>query len=67
VTFEIGKLGESAGPNGEQVRLTITHDEFPVGSEVMKKVSNGWPGIMAGLKTLLETSHPLGITWKSEG
>jgi len=29
---------------------------------VMKKVSNGWPGIMAGLKTLLETGHPLGIT-----
>jgi hypothetical protein len=45
VTFEIGKLGESAGPDGEPVRLTITHDEFPVGSEVMEKVSNGWPGI----------------------
>jgi uncharacterized protein YndB with AHSA1/START domain len=63
VTFEIGKLGESPGPDGEPVRLTITHDEFPVGSEVMEKVSNGWPGIMAGLKTLLETGHPLGITW----
>ena len=67
VTFEIGKLGESAGPDSEPVRLTITHDEFPVGSEVMEKVSNGWPGIMAGLKTLLETGHPLGITSGCKG
>ena len=44
------------------MRLTITHDEFSAGSEVMEKVSNGWPAIMAGLKTLLETGHPLGIT-----
>ena len=62
VTFEIGKLGESAGPDDEPVRLTITHDEFPVGSKVIERVSNGWPGILAGIKTLLETGHPLGLT-----
>lgn len=67
VTFQIGKLDESAGSDGEPVRLTITHDEFPVGSEVIEKVSNGWPGIMAGLKTLLETGHPLGITSGCKG
>ena len=61
VTFEIATLGESTGPDGDPVRLTITHDEFPADSEVMKEVSNGWPGILAGIKTLLETGQPLGI------
>jgi len=53
VTFEIVP--------GDPVQLTITHDEFPENSDVMKKVSGGWPGIVAGLKTLLETGKPLNI------
>ena len=61
VTFEIARTGDSVG---EPLKLTITHDEFIEDSAVREKVSNGWPGIVAGIKTLLETGQPLGIEWK---
>jgi uncharacterized protein YndB with AHSA1/START domain len=48
VTFELE-------PAGEQVKLTVTHDDFVPGSEMRKGVSAGWPQILAGLKSLLET------------
>ncbi len=37
------------------VRLTVVHDGFPQESEVLKSVSEGWPMILSGLKTFLET------------
>ncbi|MBB5785601.1 ArsR/SmtB family transcription factor [Jiangella mangrovi] len=46
-------------PMGDMVRLTVVHDGFPVGSEVLKSISNGWPVLVASLKTLLETGEPL--------
>lgn len=52
VTFEIDDLGE-------MVRLTVTHDDFPVGSEVLPTISQGWPHILSNLKTLLETGDVL--------
>ena len=61
VTFEISAMGDDDGPAGDPVKLTITHDEFPEGSEVLQRVSNGWPGILAGIKTFLETGSPLGL------
>jgi uncharacterized protein YndB with AHSA1/START domain len=52
VTFEIE-------PAGEAVKLTLVHDEFEPGSEVLEGVRSGWPAILASLKTLLETGQPL--------
>lgn len=46
-------------PEGSTVRLTVTHDEFPEGSAVHAGISQGWPGILSGLKTLLETGRPM--------
>lgn len=58
VTFEIE-------PAGAAVKLTVVHDGFEADTEMLKAVSGrkketgGWPEILAGLKTLLETGQPL--------
>jgi len=48
VTFELESLGDFT-------RLGITHDQFPDDSNMAELVSHGWPLVLAGLKTLLET------------
>jgi DNA-binding transcriptional ArsR family regulator/uncharacterized protein YndB with AHSA1/START domain len=40
-------------------RLTVTHDELDAGSEVLAGVSQGWPAVLASLKSLLETGTAL--------
>lgn len=52
VTFEIE-------PCGETVKLTVVHDGFPSGSTMREMVSSGWPHLLSGLKTLLETGDTL--------
>ncbi|ASR36109.1 ArsR family transcriptional regulator [Prauserella marina] len=52
VTFDIE-------PRGEVVKLTVVHGGFDPGSTVLATVSNGWPSLVSGLKTLLETGEPL--------
>jgi uncharacterized protein YndB with AHSA1/START domain len=46
-------------PAGEVVKLTITHSIEKGDSEFIRKVSGGWPKVLSGLKTLLETGKPL--------
>lgn len=41
------------------VKLTVVHEDFAPGSPSFEGVSNGWPDILASLKTLLETGKPL--------
>ena len=53
MTFEI----EDAGPG--VVKLTVVHDGFEAGSDVLQGISNGWPAVLASLKTLLETGSAL--------
>jgi hypothetical protein len=36
-------------------KLTVLHDGFDAGSAVLAGISEGWPRIIADLKTLLET------------
>jgi uncharacterized protein YndB with AHSA1/START domain len=50
VTFEIE-------PAGQQVKLTVVHDDFDPGSTVLEMVSEGWVVILSDLKTLLETGE----------
>jgi uncharacterized protein YndB with AHSA1/START domain/DNA-binding transcriptional ArsR family regulator len=46
-------------PAGETVKLTVTHAGFEPGSAILAGLTDGWPGVMASLKTLLETGQPL--------
>jgi len=41
------------------VKLTVVHDGFEPGSHVLEAISNGWPAVLASLKTLLETGSAL--------
>ena len=41
------------------VLLTVTHEDFEAGSKVYEAVSHGWPAILSGLKSLLETGEQL--------
>jgi uncharacterized protein YndB with AHSA1/START domain len=53
VTFEI----DGAGPGVQ--KLTVIHETEPGTSTRIADVAAGWPFIIAGLKTLLETGEPL--------
>src|SRR5438477_589330 len=48
-------------PHGTIVKLTVTHQGFVEGSKLLGAVSNGWPAILSGLKSLLETGKVLAI------
>jgi uncharacterized protein YndB with AHSA1/START domain len=50
VTWEIEPVGDSC-------RLTVTHDELREGANA--ELYGGWPQILSGLKTLLETGERL--------
>jgi uncharacterized protein YndB with AHSA1/START domain/DNA-binding transcriptional ArsR family regulator len=58
VTFELE-------PDGSAVKLTVIHDDFEPGSEMLeacsgrKRESGGWPQLIANLKTMLETGEAL--------
>lgn len=42
-------------PEGETVKLTVTHSIERAGSKFIDAVSAGWPQILSNLKSLLET------------
>ncbi|UWU70373.1 SRPBCC family protein [Bradyrhizobium sp. NC92] len=48
-------------PFGPLVRLTVLHDGFVEGGKYLGAVSNGWPAILSGLKSLLERGQVLAI------
>jgi uncharacterized protein YndB with AHSA1/START domain len=50
VTWEIEPVGDSC-------RLTVTHDQLR--EDANDELYGGWPQILSGLKTLLETGQPL--------
>jgi uncharacterized protein YndB with AHSA1/START domain len=52
VTFEIEPLGD-------QVKLTVVHDDLDPNGVIRSMISQGWPRVLANLKTLLETGEPL--------
>src|SRR5580698_1302670 len=60
VTAEgFSRLTYSLEQMGSTVKLTVTHSMERKDSELVKKVSNGWPHILASLKSLLETGQQL--------
>lgn len=60
-------------PVGDVVRLTVVHDGFVPGSQMLAACSGqlppslGWPVIMAGLKSVLETGEPLAVEVAATG
>lgn len=54
VTFEIE-------PIGEVVRLNVVHDQLWAGSEMAGGISRGWPLVLSGLKSFLETGKSFDI------
>ncbi|HEX6548635.1 MAG TPA: SRPBCC domain-containing protein [Candidatus Dormibacteraeota bacterium] len=52
VTWELEEMGAVT-------KLTAIHDDFAEGSRVYENVAGGWPLVLSGLKTLVETGKPL--------
>src|SRR6266436_6206219 len=48
-------------PHGKLMKLTLTHEGFAEGSELLDGISKGWPAILSGLKTMLESGTALAI------
>jgi uncharacterized protein YndB with AHSA1/START domain len=46
-------------PRGDASRLRVTHDGLTEAAG--RQVSSGWPQILSGMKTLLETGEPLAL------
>ena len=55
LTYELEQQGDS-------VKLTLIHESEEPGSKLIESVSNGWPMILASLKSLLETGESLEAT-----
>jgi len=55
VTFKLRAI-----PAGTE--LTVIHDQFEAGSKTLEMVTQGWPYVIAGLKTLLETDKAVDFT-----
>jgi len=47
----------------DMVCLRVVHGDFKAGSDLAGKVSQGWPLVLSGLKSFLETGKPLDISW----
>ncbi|MGW8888524.1 ArsR/SmtB family transcription factor [Streptomyces sp. NPDC055749] len=52
VTFDLEPLDD-------MVKLTVVHDGFGPGSTLREMIKEGWPALVASLKTLLETGEAL--------
>jgi uncharacterized protein YndB with AHSA1/START domain len=52
VTFDIE-------PRGNVVKLTVTHDNLDEGGKTFRGISEGWPMVLASLKSFLETGRPM--------
>jgi uncharacterized protein YndB with AHSA1/START domain len=47
----------------DQVKLTVTHDDFAPDSKVFASISNGWPLVLSSLKSYLEANRVLWAPW----
>jgi uncharacterized protein YndB with AHSA1/START domain len=51
----VTKVSFTLQPFGNLVKLTVTHEGFVQGGKLLGAISKGWPAILSGLKSLLET------------
>lgn len=45
--------------DGGVTKLTVAHDQLEAAPKTAASVAGGWPFVLSGLKTLLETGEPL--------
>jgi uncharacterized protein YndB with AHSA1/START domain len=50
-------------PMEDMVKLTVTHDQLIPGSGMERGITEGWPRVLASMKSFLETGKGLPI-WK---
>ena len=50
----------------DQVKLTVVHDGFEVGSEVFVHISRGWPHVLSSLKSYVEAGKGMRAPWYDE-
>jgi hypothetical protein len=56
-------MGDRAAERGDYCLLTVTHDRLERSPKTARSVAGvGWMGVLSGLKTLLETGEPLGLS-----
>ncbi|HEV8191505.1 MAG TPA: metalloregulator ArsR/SmtB family transcription factor [Ktedonobacterales bacterium] len=48
-------------PQGQVVKLTVSHEGFAPGSVVLKSIGRGWPQVLSSLKTFLETGAAIDL------
>jgi uncharacterized protein YndB with AHSA1/START domain len=53
VAYDIEDVGHGVA------KLTVTHDGFEPGSQVLQGISEGWPAVLSSLKSLIETGSAL--------
>ena len=56
---EPSRVSFTLEPLDGHTRLTVVHDSFPEGSKMQGMVTAGWPHVLSGLKTLLETGRAI--------
>jgi uncharacterized protein YndB with AHSA1/START domain len=56
------RLTYALEPQGDMVKLTLIHESEMPSSKLIDAVSQGWPIILASLKSLLETGESLSAT-----
>lgn len=61
-TEPLSKVAFDLEPVEGQVKLTVTHSGFEPGSTVRGLISQGWPAVLADLKSLVETTPALAAT-----
>lgn len=71
MTFDVTAEGATEPPSrvtydlshaSGATKLTVTHDQFPPDSEVLKGISQGWPHILSSMKSYLERGAPMAMT-----
>ena len=58
----LSRMSYDLEPQGAMVKLTVIHESDTPDSKLIANVSNGWPLILASLKSLLETGQSLEAT-----
>lgn len=58
------RLTYELAPEGDAIKLTLIHEIAIENSKLIGAVSEGWPMVLASLKTLLETGTPLSASTK---
>jgi uncharacterized protein YndB with AHSA1/START domain len=59
VSFRLERVGVGT-------RLTVVHDQLVEGTQTASMITFGWPHVIAGLKTLLETGEAVDFTSPEE-